>query len=141
METDSIYQFVKNKLTAHGAAKTRDGSLTLEDQNLFKLFVELERMARLSSFDGVQRAAQEIEKYLVAIGKRQLMAFVYLYLTHYRFTPKITERDENLSEGRIRKSYVFLCDVSNEERLIGLWAKVKYDQDGQRLLQVVYAGG
>jgi len=127
METNSIYQFVKNKLLTHGVDRTRTGQLTLDDQSLFNLFVHLERTSRISSFESVQSAADKIEKYLITINKRQLMGFVYLYLKQNRFTPKITERDE------------FLDDVSDEERLIGLWAKVKYDQVGQTMLRTVYA--
>ena len=139
METDSIYQFVKKKLITHGVDRTSNGQLTLDDQSLFSLFVDLERSARLSSFDSVHNAAGEIEKYLITIGKRHLMAFVYLYLRHNKFTPKITERDEYLEDGKIRKSYIFLNEVSDEERLIGLWSKVKFDQIGETMLRTVYA--
>jgi hypothetical protein len=139
MEIDSIYQFVKNKLLTHGVDKTKVGQLTLNDKSLFILFVDLERSSRQSNFESVQCAAEKIEKYLISIGKRHLMAFVYLYLKHNRFTPKIIERDETLNDGKIKKSYIFLTDVSNEERLIGLWARVKYDQVGETMLRTVYA--
>ena len=139
METDSIYQFVKEKLITHGADRTNVGLMMLNDKTLFNLFVALERSSRLSCFESVHSAASEIENYLISIGKRHLMVFVYLYLRHNRFTPNFTERDETLENGNIRKSYIFQSNVSDEERLIGLWAKVKYKQVGPTMLRTVYA--
>lgn len=139
MQEASIYQFVKDKLAKHGVKKTEGGLLTLSDQKLFTLFVKLERTVRDSSFDAVQSVALEIEKYLISIEKRHLMAFTYLYLKFSDFTPRRTERDEQLPDGTIRKSKVFRRQISDDEMLIGLWARVKYDQVGERLLRVVYA--
>lgn len=134
-----IYQFVKEKLVTHGVKNTADGLLTLCDQKLFSLFVDLERAARESSFDGVQSAAQEIENYLVSIDKRQLMAFTYMYLRFSDFTPKLIEADEHMPDGRVKKCNEYLRQVSEEEILIGLWARVKYDQEGEAFLRIVYA--
>lgn len=138
MSTASTYQFVKDKLATHGVEKTEDGFLTLSDQRLFSLFVELERAARQGSFDTVQAAALKIENYLISIEKRQLMAFVYMYLRFSEFTPKRNRVDEHLPDGCVRKSYDFSRQVSDEERLIGLWASVKYKQEGEKFLRVVY---
>lgn len=139
MITPSIYKFVRNKLVTHGVQKTEDGLLTLNDKNLFILFVNLERTKRDANFDGVQSAANAIEKHLVSINKKQLMAFVYLYLRFSDFTPKRTELDEYLADGSVRKSNIFERAVSDEEMLIGLWATVKYDQQGETFLRAVYA--
>jgi len=139
MTETSIYQFVKDKLVTHGVEKTKSGLLTLNDQKLFLLFVELERAVRESSFDAVQFAALEIENYLISIEKRQLIAFVYLYLKFSGFTPIKTELDEQLPDGNIRKSKVFSSSVTDDEILIGLWARVKYKQVGERLLGIIYA--
>ncbi|MCI5084439.1 MAG: hypothetical protein MRY67_00860, partial [Rhodovulum sp.] len=76
MTEASIYQFVKDKLITHGVDRTSDGRLTLTDQKLFSLFVDLERAARESSFDAVQSASFRIEEYLSSLEKRQLIAFV-----------------------------------------------------------------
>jgi hypothetical protein len=135
----SIYQFVKDKLLTHGVEKTEDGLMTLNDQKLFSLFVDLERAARESSFDEVQTATMAIESYLISVGKRQLMVFAYMYLRFSDFTPKRTMPDEHLNDGRVRKSKEFLRQVSNEEMLIGLWATVKYETEGERFLGVVYS--
>ena len=63
----AIYQFVKEKLINHGVDKTLDGQLTLTDQKLFSLFVNLERATRESSFDAVQSASSRIEEYLSSL--------------------------------------------------------------------------
>ena len=139
MSTVPIYRFVKDKLAIHGVEKTEDGALTLSDQKLFSLFVELERAARLGRFDTVLAAALKIETYLISIEKRQLMAFAYMYLRFSEFTPKRIRADEHLSDGCLRKSEDFSSQVSDEERLIGLWARVKYEQEGEKFLRVVYA--
>jgi len=139
MTKASIYQFVKDKLITHGVEKTKGGLLILSDQKLFSLFVYLERAARNCSFDAVQSAAKEIEKYLISIEKRELMAFTYMYLRFSDFTPKVTKADEHLQNGRVRKSKEFLRQVTDEEVLIGLWATVKYDQEGEKFLRLVYA--
>lgn len=135
----SIYQFVKEKLVTHGVENTEDGALTLQDRYLFSLFVDLERAVRNSSFDATQSAVQKIENYLVSIEKRQIMAFAYLYLKFSEFTPALIEADEYLQNGRVRKTKEFLRQISDEEMLIGLWATVKYDQEGKRLLGAVHA--
>jgi hypothetical protein len=138
MTDASIYQFVADKLITHGVRNTEDGMRVLNDQKLFSFFVQLERAVRVSSFDAVQKSALEIENYLISIKKRQVMAFVYLYIRFSEFTPIQTVLDEELPDGRIRTSQVFSRRVTDEERLIGLWAKVKYQQVGERFLQVVY---
>lgn len=135
----SIYQFVKDKLTTHGVDKTPDGRLTLTDQKLFSLFVDLERAVRESSFDAVQSASFRIEEYLSTLEKRQLMAFVYMYLRFSDFTPKRTLLEEPLEDGGVRKCTEYRRQVTDEEALIGLWARVKHDQVGERLLRVVYS--
>ena len=134
-----IYQLVKDKLVTHGVERTKDGLLTLTDQTLFSFFVDLERAVRKSSFDAVQSAAMGIESYLTSISKRHLMAFTYMYLKFSDLTPKLTHPDQHLPDGRVRKSKEFLRQVSDEEMLIGLWATVKYDQEGKAYLRVVYA--
>jgi len=139
MTNTSIYQFVKNKLGTHGVENTKGGLLVLSDKKLFLLFVALERAVRKSSFDAVQSVVLEIENYLSTIEKRQLMVFAYMYLRFSDLTPSQSELDEQLPDGRIRKSAVFSRRVTDEEMLIGLWARVKYKQVGKELLRVVYA--
>jgi len=139
MNTSSIYQLVKNKLGTHGVENSKDGLLTLNDQKLFSLFVDLERAKRISSFSGVQSASHDIEKYLISIDKRELMAFTYMYLYFSDFTPARTEVDEYLEDGWIKKSKVFRNNVSDEEMLIGLWATVQYELVGQAFLRIIYA--
>ncbi len=140
MAETSIYQFVKDKLITHGVKNTHDGLLILTDEKLFSLFVDLERAKRKSSFDAVQSVSIDIEKYLISLKKRQILAFVYLYLRFSDLTPERAELDEQLPDGKIRKSSVFSNKLTDEEMLIGLWAKVKYDQLGKGLLRIVYAG-
>ncbi|MDF1872684.1 hypothetical protein [Vannielia sp.] len=135
----SIYQFVKEKLIIHGVENTPDGQLTLTDLKLFSLFVDLERAARESSFDAVQSASSNIEKYLSSLEKRQLIAFVYMYFRFSNFTPSRILLDEHLEDGGVRKCNEFKRQISDEEALIGLWASVKYHQVGERLLGVVYS--
>ncbi|MGB5871869.1 MAG: hypothetical protein WBH04_16890, partial [Albidovulum sp.] len=120
--------------------KSRDGRLTLDDKKLFSLFVQLERAARESCFAAVQSAAFNIERYLSFIEKRQLMGFVYLYPEFSDYTPKGTLADESLEGGGVRKCKEYRRPVSDEEVLIGLWASLKYDQEGEKLLRVVYSG-
>lgn len=135
----SIYQFVKDKLITHGVENTKGGLLILSDQKLLLLFVKLERAVRDSSFDASVSAALEIENYLISIEKQQLMAFTYLYLMFSDITSKLTELDKQLPEVTIQESKVVLRNVTNEETLIRLWGQVKYEQIGERLLEVVYA--
>ena len=113
--------------------------LTLSDQKLFSLFVKLKRAVRNSNFDTVQTAALTIEEHLISMEKRHLMAFTYLYVKLSGLTPKRTKFDEQMSNGTIRKSQVFLTSVTDEQRLTGLRASVKYNQLGGGFLRVVYA--
>lgn len=141
MTESSIYQRVKAKLITHGVEKTKGGRLVLSDQRLFSLFVALERAMRSNSFDAVQLATNEIDCYLASLGKRQLMAFAYLYVRFSDFTPRATLADEHLPDGKVRKCATYATNVTNEQILIGLWARVKYDEVGERLLRAVYAEG
>ncbi len=141
MSDSSIYEAVKSKLITHGVDRTVDGRLTLNDARLFSLFVQLERVKRMGSFDGVLEACAEIEAYLALLGKRQLIVFAYMYLKFSELTPCTHELDETLPHGKVRKSGIFDRAISDEERLIGLWASVKYESVGQHLLRLVYASG
>jgi hypothetical protein len=141
MNDSSIYKTVKAKLITHGVDRTADGRLTLTDVELFSLFVQLERVKGIASFDGVLEVCTEIEARLAHLGKRQLIVFAYMYLSFSDLTPRIQEPDEVLPDRKVRKSYIFGRDVSDEERLIGLWARVKYDAVGEHMLRLVYANG
>lgn len=139
MDEASIYHFVKQKLITHGVENTACGRLTLNDQNLFSLFVRLERETRYCSFDAVRSVAMEIEDYLLSREKHQLMAFVYMYLKFSDLTPKRTLWTEHLEDGCVRTCVEYQRQISDEEALIGLWASVKFDQVGKDLLRVVYS--
>jgi hypothetical protein len=139
MTEQTIYQFVKEKLVTHGVMNTEAGLITLDDKALFKMFVNLERSKRVPSFDKILAVASEIDNYLISIGKRQIMAFVYMYLHFSDLSISQWDLDEVLPDGRVRKSGVYQRDVSDEERLIGLWGTVKYHQVGEKYLDVVNA--
>lgn len=130
----SIYEFVVEKLKTHGVERSKRGSRVLQDQKLLLMFVDLERAVRNRSFDAVLAAASSIEEFLEAMDERPLLAFVYMYLGFSDLTPKMTEADRELSDGRIQKTYIFAKQITDEERLIGLWAKVKYEEVGNAFL-------
>ncbi|MCI5086749.1 MAG: hypothetical protein MRY67_12590, partial [Rhodovulum sp.] len=67
------------------------------------------------------------------------IAFVYMYLKFSDLTPRRTLLDEPLEDGGVRKCTEYRRHVSDEEALIGLWATVKYDHEGERLLRVIYS--
>jgi hypothetical protein len=134
-----IYEFVREKLIGHGVDRSDKGLLTLNDKKLFSLFVNLERSARSVNFDAVREAVGEIEVYLASIEKRELLAFAYLFLRFRDFTPKRVLADEFLPNGMVRKIREYHRQVSDEEILIGLWATVKFEEMGERLLRVVYS--
>lgn len=141
MNDSSIYSTVKAKLIRHGVDRMADGRLTLTDVKLFSTFVQLERVKRIASFDGVLEVCAEIEAHLARLGKRQLIVFAYMYLSFSDLTPRIHERAEVLPGGKVRKSYIFDRAISDEEMLIGLWARVEYEAVGDHLLCLIYANG
>ncbi|NNE89144.1 MAG: hypothetical protein HKN27_13800 [Silicimonas sp.] len=140
MMEQSIYQLVKDKLITHGVKKSDSGGLTLSDKKLFALFVDLERARQAGSFAAVTAAVQDIETYLLSINKQHLMAFAYMYLRFSDLTPKRVKLDEEPGDGTFIKSQVYTRDLTDEEILIGLWAKVKYEGEGEAFLRIVYAG-
>jgi len=135
----SIYFAVRTKLVTHGVDRSPDGLITLSDRQLFLMFVELERARRDTNFDKVLAVVNGMELYLASIGKRHVIVFAYMYLGFSELSPRSTELDEKLPDGRIRKAQVYDNPVSDEARLIGLWARVKYDQLGERFLAIVYS--
>ncbi|GHC09603.1 hypothetical protein GCM10007291_02280 [Gemmobacter nanjingensis] len=141
MKNSSIYKTVRAKLITHGVDRTADGRLTLTDAELFSLFVQLERVKGIASFDGVLEVCAEIEAHVAHLGKRQLIVFAYMYLSFSDLAPRIHEPDEVLPDRKVRKSYVFGREVSDEEMLIGLWARVKYEAVGEHMLRLVRANG
>ncbi|MPM43163.1 hypothetical protein SDC9_89836 [bioreactor metagenome] len=141
MNDSSLYKTTKAKLITHGVNRTADGRLVLTDVKLFSLFAKLERLKGMPSFDGVLEVCLEIETHVARLGKRQLIVFAYMYLSFSDLTPRLHERDEVFPDGKVRKSYIFDRTVSDEEMLIGLWARVKYESVGQHMLRVIYANG
>lgn len=139
MTTPSIYLAVRNKLIAHEADRTPDGLLTLNNGPLFAQFLKLERAKRSESFDKVLEVVDAIDLYLASIHKRHVVVFAYMYLMFSDLTPRRRELDEELPDGGIRKTAVFDHAISDEAQLIGLWAKVRYDQLGARFLALVYS--
>lgn len=103
------------------------------------LFVKIERAKRQENFSRILEIVEEMEAYLISIGKRQLIVFVYMYLKFSDLGPKLRELDEDLPNGRVRKACIFNRHVSDEEILIGLWAGVKFTQLGYYYLRVVYS--
>ncbi|WP_170760941.1 hypothetical protein [Ruegeria lacuscaerulensis] len=138
MNETSIYQAVRSKLITHGADKTKEGRVTFKDPNLFGLFVKLEKAAKGSSFSATQSTVQEIEDYAFSIGKRHLVVFALMYLRFSDLTPKTWELDEELPDGKVKTTNIYERELSEEEMLIGLWAKVRYDSVGQDYLSAVY---
>jgi hypothetical protein len=141
MNDSSIHEAVRAKLIMHGADRTIDGRLTLNDAVLFSLFVQLERAKRLTSFDAVLEVVTKVETYVALLEKRQLVVFAYMYLHFSELAPCQQGPDETLPNGKIRKSAVFDRPISDEERLIGLWASVKWVGVGERFLRLIYANG
>ena len=141
MNDSSIYEAVRSMLITHGADCTADGRRTLNDARLFSLFVQLERVKRIASFDGVLEVVTKIEAHIALLEKRQLIIFAYMYLKFSELTPCRHELDETLPDGKTRKSNIFDRAISDEERLIGLWASVKYEGVGEHLLRLVYTNG
>ena len=95
----------------------------------------------MASFDGVLEVCSEMEAHLAHLGKRQFIVFAYMYLCFSDLTPFEQKLDELLPDGKVQKSQIFRRAISEEERLIGLWARVKYEAVGDNMLRLVYANG
>lgn len=65
----------------------------------------------------------------------------YMYLCFSDLTPFDQELDGLLPDGQVQKSRIFRRAVSEEERLIGLWARARYEAVGDHMLRLVYANG
>ncbi|MGX7875945.1 hypothetical protein ACVDG5_027425 [Mesorhizobium sp. ORM6] len=124
----SIYETTRQKLFGHGVRNTNDGRLTLVDKKLFLLFVKLERAQRSKYFDAVEAAVHAIEVYVKSIGKPQIALFAYMYVYFSDGTPKMTECDELLERGGVRKIKEYRRPVTDEEIAIAAWAGVKFDR-------------
>ncbi|RUU53350.1 hypothetical protein [Mesorhizobium sp. M2C.T.Ca.TU.002.02.1.1] len=135
----SIYLATRKKLVSHGVRDTRDGNLTLTDRDLFVRFVKLERAQRLKSFEAVQAAVQSIEAYTNSIGKRYLALFAYMYLRFSDGTPKMTEADEALESGGVRKIKEYRRAVTDEEIVIAAWGTVQFNRYENGFFRALYA--
>ena len=134
----SIYEFTKQKLLSHGIEKTEEGKFILRDKKLFSLFIKLERASRLNCFDTVQETVLEIEDYLITAKKRHLVIFAYMYLFFSYRTPNVTERDELLENGDIKKSYIYKRNVTDEDIAISAWSRIKFEKSADYFFKVVY---
>jgi len=134
----SIYQTTRQRLFGHGVRNTSDGRLTLIDKRLFLLFVKLERAQRLKYFDAVEAAVHAIEAYAKSIGKPQLALFAYMYVYFSDGTPKMTESDEVLEGGGVRKTKEYRRPVTDEEIAIAAWAGVKFDRYRDSFFHALY---
>ncbi|TIR17561.1 MAG: hypothetical protein E5X34_23335 [Mesorhizobium sp.] len=135
----SIYLATRKKLISHGVKNTPDGNLTLTDKGLFLLFVRLERAQRSKSFEAVQAAVQFIESHTESIGKRYLTLFAYMYIYFSDGTPKLTELDEILEDGGVRKTKEYRRAVTDEEIVIAAWGKVQFNRYENSFFRALYA--
>jgi hypothetical protein len=131
----SIYKFTKQRLLLKN---TKGGKFIPSDKKLLLLFVKLERALRDNSFDAVQNAVYSIENYLITLNKRHLVIIAYSWVFFTDRTPNVTERDEILNNGDIRKSYVYKRLVNNEEIAISAWARIKYFQNSKYFLKIMH---
>lgn len=135
----SIYEFVKQKLIAHGVDRTRDGLVTIENKYLFLGFVHLERAVRNADFDAVQRRVKIIDERVHSLGKRHLIVFAYMYLYFSDGTPKKTHAEITTNDGTVLRSVEYRRAVTLEERLIADWGRLLFERCGDSLLRAVYA--
>ena len=138
-KTIPIYCHVKAKLLTHGVENTRDGRLTISDRRLFLCFVRIERAVRLDDFETVRRSIQHLEGYASRIGKRHLVLFAYMYLAFSDGSPWKIQRDQQLKDGVVRKTFDYRREVSPNERLIADWAKLWYLSNARRFFRALYA--
>ena len=134
----SIYVFVKQKLASHGAGKSPDGRITIENRQVFLGFVRLERAVRMVDFDAVQSAVNSIDRCVTSLGKHHLVAFAYLYIYFSNGCPS-KARETQMDDGGMLRSVEYRRAVTAEERLISDWGNLLFKQVGRSLLQIVYA--
>ena len=134
----SIYAFVKQKLATHGANKSPDGRITIENRQVFLAFVRLERAVRITDFDAVQSAVNNINSCVTLLGKRHLIVFAYLYVDFSAKSPR-KSRESQMDDGGMLRSVEYRDPVTAEERLIMDWGNLLLKQVGRDLLRVVYA--
>ncbi len=135
----SIYEFVRKKLNSHGADRTPDGLIALQNKPLFLAFVQLERAVRIADFDAVQSAVRKIDERAGALGKRHLIVFAYMYLRFSDATPKMIYADVRQDDGGVLRTVEYHRPVTPEERLIADWGSLYDERYGRRLRQAVYA--
>lgn len=133
----SIYAFVKQKLMRHGAHKSHDGRIILENSRVFLAFVRLERTVRMNDFQAVQSAVGVIENCLFSLGKRHLIVFAYMYLKFSDGTPNYVKQAQ-MEDGSVHISSKYHRPVTAEERLIADWGRHMCNWLGRDLLRLVY---
>lgn len=74
-----LYDYVRAKLIRHGVENSEVGRLVFADKRPFLRFVGLERAVRDGSFDAVRARVDDIERHAIAIGRRQVAFFAYMY--------------------------------------------------------------
>ncbi|MEH3144418.1 MAG: hypothetical protein PGN34_03510 [Methylobacterium frigidaeris] len=135
-----LYEHVRAKLIRHGVENSEDGRLVLTDKRLFLRFVGLERAVRDGSFDAIRARVDNIERYANTIEHRQVTFFAYMYLSLSYLAPRRYHLSMNNSNGTIRKCLDYDREVSDEERLIGDWARILYHKFSKHYFRAIYKG-
>ena len=134
----NLYAHVKAKLIGHGVQNSGHGRLVLSDKRLFLLFVGLERAVRARSFDAVRARVDDIEHHATSLRCRHVVVFAYMYLSLSPLAPRRTYPDVAGPDGRIRKCFDYDRTVSDEERLIGDWARIWCHRYAKHCFRALY---
>lgn len=135
-----LYDYVRAKLIRHGVENSEDGRLILADKRLFLRFVGLERAVRDGSFDAVRARVDDIERHAIAIGRRQVAFFACMYLSLSYLAPRRYHLSTANPDGTLRTCLDYDSEVSDEERLIGDWARIVYHKFSKYYLRAIYKG-
>ena len=133
-----LYKFVREKLVSHGVDRSPDGQITISDKHVFLRFVRLERAIRTSDFTAAQVALNDLEAYLILLGKRHVIVFAYMYLEFSTGGPKRTRETQN-EDGGVLRSIEYRCPTTLDQRIIADWGRWLFEQSGYAMLRVVYA--
>ncbi|MDC0657867.1 hypothetical protein N6L27_07675 [Leisingera sp. SS27] len=132
----SIYEFTREKLKRHSAAKTVEGQKILQDKRLFLSFVRLERSRAASDFDRVTRDACNCRDKLRDAGIEQAYGFVLLYL---RFSYAGVHRHAPVRQDRkITYSATYQRHITPEQILIQNWAELQDKKFGETMRRAMH---
>lgn len=124
----SIYKNTRAKLTNQAVNNPCVAKHILPDKMLVLKFIQLERALMKDHLGSVQLAVRNIEAYLGATGKKNVLRSAYLYVVEPGGAPATYDNRSPIPWGRASNPFLYPKGATKSTMLIIDWAQLWLDR-------------